>query len=180
MRGTDGHRYPSYDDENKQEAARFLGSEFDTYEPTIRGIDDLDRLNAWTEVAKALDCSEARRTLRLRRQALTDAETDVDFVRASETTDAVADGGAVVKESTADVQSDDERELSPDQEWAEYTDDAELESEKNSMRGFSESYGTVEAVEEALEDEFDGDVVRRHVVELLDERREVLGGERDE
>jgi len=58
----------------------------------------------------------------------------------------------------------------------DYEDEAAFESQKNDWRGFvfSETYDTVDAVEDQLADEFDRDVVRKHVVELLEERLEDL------
>jgi len=83
-------------------------------------------------------------------------------------------------ESTAEVESaadgDGDWEIGPDQERMEYADEAEFESQKNDWRGFvfSETYDTVEAVEDQLDEEFQRDVVRPHVVELLQERLEDL------
>jgi len=64
----------------------------------------------------------------------------------------------------------------------EYADDADYESRKADKRGFvfSETYDSVEAVEEALDQEYSRDEVRPHIVELLEERLEDLQGETDE
>lgn len=183
MRGRQGQNYPQFDDDHEQEAARFLAVDMDA-RPVIRAIDDLDRLNAWTEVAKDLQVTgPERKLLRERRQALQSRESDVDveeFEPASEiepTVDAVpaADGGATV--GTAEDAADSvTREIGADQEQVEYADDADFESQKNDLRGFvfSEQYDTVDAVEEAIDDEFQRDTVRPHVVELLEERLEGL------
>lgn len=204
MQGGDGQNYPQYDDPDKQEAARFLCSDFTSVhghepddhlhaKPVIRAIDDLERLSAWTEVAKEHRITGPdRRALRKRHQALNgiDEPAEEVFDSGSELTEpsvdaepepAVADGGAelgTVEEANNNVS----REISDDQERLEYEDDAQFESMKNDLRGFvfSEQYDTIEAVEEALDDEFQRDVVRPHLVELIKERLEQLRGEADE
>lgn len=179
MRASNAQNYPEYEDETKQEAARFLVCDIDA-RPVIRGIEDIDRLDAWTTVAKALDVEgRQRRALRQRWQALNTADEEIAFERASEIdTDAeaaVADGGAVVEDDASGETAGD-RELGPDQEQMAYADEAEFESRKNEWRGFvfSETYDTVEAVKDQLDEEFQRDQVRPHVVELLQERLEDL------
>ncbi|NHX37846.1 MULTISPECIES: hypothetical protein [Halolamina] len=186
MRASNTRNYSEYENDEKQEAARFLGSDFEDYAPIIRGIEDLDRLNAWTEVAKDLDCHEARRKLRLCRQALhRDAVDDVAFTPASETA-AVADGGAVVaEESGSEVESaadaDDDWEIGPNQEPMAYEDEAAFESAKNEKRRTVWDLMTmVEEAEEALDREYAKDVVPLHLTELLEERLEELQGGADE
>jgi len=203
MQGGDAQRYPFYEDDDKQEAARFLCSDFTSEkghdaseedhlhaQPIIDGIVDIERLNKWTEVKKDLGSrvqKADREALRRQRRELT-ADADVEFQPASEIdTNAeaeapVADGGTVVEDdkSAAEVESATDTdcgwEIGPDQERMEYTDEAEFESQKNDWRGFvfSETYDTVKAVEEQLDEVFQRDVVRPHVVELLQERLEEL------
>jgi len=188
MRPSASQDYPEYEDAEKQEAARFLCADFDSYAEIIRGITDPDRLDAWTDVAKELDkdednnidCSEARHHLRKRRRALQAVDVDADdaFTAASEidTDSAVADGGAVVEEaSDENAEGDGRYELDDDQEWAEYDDEAAFESAKNDQRRTVwDLVTTVEEAEEALEKQLAKDVVPRHTVELLEERLEDL------
>jgi hypothetical protein len=159
--------------------------------PVIRGIEDRERLDAWTEVAKDINAEgRQRRALRQRRQAFNGDDVDVEeFQPASEIEPAVdadpepavADGGAQLGTVTKANESV-SREIGDDQERMEYADDAMFESKKNDMRGFvfSNEYDTIEAVEEALDDEFQRDTVRPHIVELLEERLAALRGEADE
>jgi len=164
------------DTDAKQEAARFLTSSMDA-RPMIRGIDDEQRLADWEAVAEQLDLeSRQKRALRQRREAMTGDGVDADqaFTAASEMETAVADGGAVVEE---EPEEDDGQELAPHQEWMEYQDEAEFESEKNDQRRtVQDLITTVDGAEEALDKQFAKDVVPRHTVELLEERLEVLDG----
>jgi len=84
MRPSASRDYPEYDDGEKQEAARFLLSDFTSEKghnasddehlharPIIRGIADEDRLTTWIEVAKEhadrvakVDRDELRQRLR--------------------------------------------------------------------------------------------------------------------
>lgn len=189
-----------FQNEHKQEAARFLFSDFTSEKghnasdedhlhagPVIRGITDMDRLEAWIEVKK----DHPQRVAKADREALKQrvrelsVDAEIEFERASEikapSTDAepepaVADGGAVIEEDV-----DDGRELGPDQEWQEYADEAAFQSAKNDKRRTVwDLITTVEEAEDALEREFAKDVVPRHTVELLEERTEGLRGGVDE
>ena len=204
MRPSSSHArdYPEYEDEEKQEAARFLCSEFENVDgrvttedfhavPMIDGITDIERLNKWTEVKKDLGSrveKADREALRRRRRELT-VEEDVEFTPASETeagADAVADGGAVVDEADADegeesdapndgVSPNDDWEIGPDQEPMEYADEAEKQSKKNEKRRTVwDLVNTVEEAEDALDRQYRKDVVPIHTVELLEERLEEL------
>lgn len=177
MLGTQGHDYPQFEDEDKQEAARFLGSDFDRYDEIIRGIDDLDRLNAWTEVAKELDCTEARRELRLRRKALKrdDVEEPVQFERASETdagAAAVADGGAVVDEDSNDSEAEElsDSDSGDEQSVMEYDDPADRESKYEDAMSVARTYTEPDEVREKLQEEWSRDERRPHVVDALEDR----------
>lgn len=166
MRGGVAQRYPQFDDENEQEAARFLATDIDA-RPVIRGIEDISRLNAWTEVAKELDITgPERRALRQRRQALNNVDEQVEFTPASETDAgeaAVADGGAVVEENSVEEPDD-------SQDVLEYEDAAERESQYQDAYSVTKMYDDADAVREKLQEEFDRDERRPHVVDALEER----------
>lgn len=163
-----------YDDEEKQDALRFLCSKMDA-RPLIRGINDIERLEAWEYVAEDLQLNpEEARTLRQRGDALRSDDADVsEFTPASEVeatgeTQAVADGGAevVVAEEAAERAT-----TEPESETMEYSDDAEYESKLRDAERLCQMFDTVDEVEEKLEDERDRDVVRPHVVEALEIRK---------
>lgn len=175
MQGGVAQRYPQFDDDTEQEAARFLACDLDA-RPVIRGIGDLDRLNAWTEVAKELDITgPERRALRQRRQALNKTEADVEFTPATETA-AVADGGAIIDADDGQEADDgSEWEIGPSQEEMEYADEAEFQSQKNGKRRVVwDLVNSVEEAEAALDREYSKDVVSLHLTELLEERLEEL------
>jgi len=99
MRPSASRDYPEYDDGEKQEAARFLCSDFTSEkghnasdqdhlhaQPIIDGIVDIERLNKWTEVKKDLGSrvqKDDREALKRRRRELT-VDEPVAFQAASE------------------------------------------------------------------------------------------------
>jgi len=184
MRPSASRDYPEYDDEEKQEAARFLLSDFTSEKghnasddehlharPIIRGIADEDRLTTWIEVAKEHADRVAkvdRDELRQRLRELT-VDEPVAFQRASEidagAEPAVADGGAVAEDSD-DEQTHDE----DDQDVMTYEDPAERESKYQDAYSIAKRHTDPESVREALQDEFDRDTRRPHVVDALEDR----------
>lgn len=205
MQGGDAQNYPEFEDPVEQEAARFLFSDFTSEKghnaseethlhagPVIRGITDESRLHTWIEFAKEHSDRVAKADRDALRQRLRElsVDEDVEFERASEIPveaepePAVADGGAVVEESGAEVEATSETgkqwAIGDHQEAMEYADEAAFESKKNEKRRVVQDLiDTVEEAEAALDREYEKDVVPTHLTELLEERLAELRGETD-
>ncbi len=179
---------PEYGDPDKQEAADFFSrsfkSEFEAAyndeenahiraRPMIRGIQTLERLNAWTDVAKDMDVHhEQREALRKRRREL---QADADGATAEFTTASQTDAGQqAIADGGAEVVAEDGHELDADQERVEYENEAERESKKREAAGIAKMFDDAETVREKIAEERNSDRVRRHVIDALEERLEVL------
>lgn len=171
--------YPEYAATHKQEAARVLDSDFDTDGEIIRGMTDLDRLNAWTEVAKDLDAKTVRRQLRLRRQALTNRDVDVEFEPASEidspsveaaSEPAVADGGAVVEDESEAASESSIDDNDDEQTVMEYADAAHRESKYQDALSIARTYTEPSEIQDKLQEEWRRNERRPHIVDALEDR----------
>jgi len=168
--------YPQFEDDEKQEAARFLVCDIDA-RPMIRGIQEISRLEAWEDVAEELEgLGDQQRALRQRREALEGEDVDADeaFSAASELSAATDGGSAAVADGGAVVDDDRDDENDGDQDVMEYEDAAERESKYQDARSIAKMFDDPEQVRGKLQEEFDRDVRRPHVVDALEDRLEVL------
>lgn len=179
MMGGDAQNYPQYKHDDKQEAARFLASDFSSYDEIINGMVSIKRVDAWQQVVERFDPEQNKEhkvvkiALQERREYLVELR-DTEFSQASQlkvrefgakpNQSAVTDGGAVAESDMPDDRDG-------------YEDAADFESKRQKAYQKSKTWKTLEQVQDALQEEFARDARRPHVVDALEERLQEVAQE---
>lgn len=93
---------PQYDHRDKQEAADMLSRDIDK-EPLIKGMDDLDRVEAWLQVVVRFDAKDVEVELQKRRA---DLREELDRQAEFETASSMHSGDGALADGGADVLDD--------------------------------------------------------------------------
>lgn len=162
-------RERKFQNDDKQEAWRFLSADFDSYSEIINGMRSIKRVDAWQQVVELFNPAENKQMrfvkskLHDRREQLVERR-DNDFVNANElkarefggsqNVAAVTDGGAVAEESVE----------------TQYDGAADRRSQMLEEYKKAKMWTSVDEVEEKLQEEFARDERRPHVVDALEKR----------